>query len=354
MASSRKANKSKAESASSWLSEAEEVPSDHGMKYVKRSFTARTWRIIVGSTLLLLPFSFLGNVVSLGELLNEDTTPVALNQNTSPNKSVAMGAVVQWLKATPSPLPGGSLLSWDSVENLSQPAITFAEDGSIATNTPGIEIHSLTVKQGDSGIFSVGIQIAYSDTAGAKVIAAPSLTPRIPDRTGGITLAESWPGHYKARIADPMSQSAKMWAESLFSADPNALRLALGDTSESNFYMPMPLATITNVSVEDAAAADLEYDPTTGEPPTTVIARVSIGIKWPGSEDKLEGKTPPRVAYDVLMTGAEAGAPRVVAWGPTGSGASLKPFGNAQTTREITDQDTLKVAETPADEKSKK
>ena len=40
-------------------------------------------------------------------------------------------------------------------------------------------------------------------------------------------------------------------------------------------------------------------------------------------------RPPPPVAFDVLVTGADTAAPRVVAWGGPGTGPTLVPFGNA-------------------------
>lgn len=340
---SKRSSKTKGsvKNSASWLNEAEEVPSEAGMKYTRRTFTAKTWKNLMLVALWLLPLSFLGNVVSLSSLLEEDAPPTVQDTNTSPNKAIAMEGVSKWLKSEPSPVPGGTLLSWDSVSVLSQQGFKRDNSGAITENTPGLEIHHLTVIQGNGVIFDTAVQIAASDTTGAKVIAAPSLTPRIPDSTSVQNVPEPWPGLTKATVTEHMTKSATMFAQALFSSDPAALRLAIGDTSEANNYMPMPKATVSNVSVDMAAAADPKFDPSSGLPPKTVIARITVGVNWPDIE--LDGKAAPSMAYDVLMTGADAGAPRVVAWGPTGAGASLTEFGNAQTNRKITSSDSAPV-----------
>jgi hypothetical protein len=81
--------------------------------------------------------------------------------------------------------------------------------------------------------------------------------------------------------------------------------------------------------------------------PTTMAVRVELAITWPSAEptSQTAGPTTPpaeppdaaaRVAFDVLVTGADTAAPRVVAWGGPGTGPELTPFRNAVPTSRTT------------------
>jgi len=124
--------------------------------------------------------------------------------------------------------------------------------------------------------------------------------------------------------------AVQAWAAAYTSGDPAALRLTVGDPDPARGYLPL-----TGV-----AAADTTVGPSTVLDPATVAVRVELAITWPTAEPAGSATAavtspaePPaaaaKVAFDVLVTGADTAAPRVVAWGGPGTGPELTPFRNA-------------------------
>ena len=75
--------------------------------------------------------------------------------------------------------------------------------------------------------------------------------------------------------------------------------------------------TLVGQSGSAALRVDLNLDWATAAPPTQEPVA--------DSPDTLR----PPVTFDVLVTGADTAAPRVVAWGGPGTGPTLVPYGNA-------------------------
>src|SRR5699024_4018776 len=91
----------------------------------------------------------------------------------------------------------------------------------------------------------------------------------------------------------------------------------------------LPISTISGVEVR---SVDIESvitpadDQGVGTDPGTVVATVSVGVQPEGSEDSDSNTT--TIQYDVLVRGADTGAPYSTAWGPVGSGTTLKDYQN--------------------------
>ncbi|MEH0110589.1 hypothetical protein V6N00_12835 [Tersicoccus sp. MR15.9] len=340
------ARRSKPDHGPAWLDDVEEAPRA-GMEDVRRKnrMYAATRRILT-----LMPWMFavlaLMYLSTLPRLLEPAAAaPAAAAQIDSPTKAVAIQAVQNWLDADPSPLPGGKILSWDGAKVQADPAVTTNKDNGQSTEVQGLQLNTLTLTNGSGQIFTTTVQVGYSPIRGAQVIGAPTLIPRAPDDTQQWPNLSSWPGLTKVSATDPVTQAVTAWAKAYTSGDPNALRLAVGDTSTDHAYIPLAGATMHGVTVEDAATKTATADGSPAVTASDVVARVSFGITWQGQKIGRDA-TPSKVTYDVLITRADTASPQVVAWGGVGQGPDLSPFANAVTGRTITGPDTPTTAPT--------
>ncbi|WP_422759089.1 hypothetical protein [Paenarthrobacter sp. C1] len=330
----RNANKNNNRPDDFWLHDAEELPrADVGAvrTTVKRMKLVKIWIV---SSCVLLPIALLAIISFLPKFLEEPVVAQApVNQLDSPTKAAAMKSVQDWLNKQPSPMPGARILSWDGVDVQAEPKTTTDSKGNV-TETQGLQLNNLTLISPSGSIFSTQVQVAYSPTRGAKVLGEPTLIPHAPDDKQSWPNLKAWPGLVQTSKLPPVEQAAAAWAKAFTSGDPDALRLAVGDTSPDRSYVPLVQATASNVAVGDVAARPLPADADKDTKPTQVVAQVSFGISWEG-QNLGTAQTPARVTYDVLIDKADTAAPQVVAWGGAGSGESLKPYMNAVEGRKI-------------------
>jgi hypothetical protein len=165
-----------------------------------------------------------------------------------------------------------------------------------------------------------------------------------------------WPnlttaGLNKITTTDAVTQAANAWVEAFTSGNPDKLRLAVGDTAGNHSYVPLAQATASDIRVVEVAAPKKTGTDADEKAPSSVVARVSFGIKWTGQNVE-HASALSRVTYDVLIERAETNAPIIVAWGGTGTGEILKPYGNAVerklTTDSIPDSVETKAPGAPA------
>jgi hypothetical protein len=318
-----------------WLNDAEELPRADIPSVGKTSRRVKFYRACLVGSLVLLPVSLLANVAYLPKLAEKPAAaPVSDNQLDSPTKGVAIQAVDRWLAQTPAPLPGGQILSWDGVKIQKSPSTTTDSNGQ-TTEHQGLELHTLTLVSGTGALFTTQVQVGYSPFRGAQVLGSPTLIPRAPDDKQAWPNLTAWPDLVKVTKTDAMAQAASAWVKAFSSGDPNALRLAVGDTADAHSYVPLVQATASDVQVGDVASVKPVSDAPADAKPKQVVAQVSFAVVWQG---QVVGRsdTPSRVTYDVLIDQADTASPKVVAWGGAGTGESLVPFQNAVDGRKIT------------------
>lgn len=318
-----------------WGNDAEELPRadvETVQTTVKR---IKLYKIWVVSSVVLLPIALLAIISFLPKFLEEaPVAQVQSNQLDSPTKAAAMKSVQDWLDKSPSPFPGGKILSWDGVEIQAEPKIVTADNGDV-DETQGLQMHNLTLISPSGSFFTTQVQVGYSPVRGAKVLGDPTLIPRAPDDKQSWPNLKPWPNLVAASKLDPIEQAAIAWAKAFTSGDPEALRLAVNDSNPNRSYVPLVQASPSTISLGDVASRPLPVEAEKGTKPKQVIAQVSFGIAWEG-QDLGNSQTPSRVTYDVLIDNADAAAPQVVAWGGAGTGESLTPFMNAVEGRKIT------------------
>lgn len=320
-----------------WLSGVEELPRADVAMATKSTKRMRFYRRWIVASVVIAPISGLAIVTMLPGYLEPDPEPVvAVSQIDAPTKAAAITSVEAWLGQDPSPLPGGRILSWDGMDVQAEPRIYVDDATQRTVEEQGLQLHDLTLIAGNGTLFSTTVQVAYSEVRGSQVLGSPTLIPRAPSDTTAWPNLETWPGLVSATASDNMGQAANAWAKAFASGDPDALRLAVGDTAGNHAYVPLSQAKPSDITVDQAAARP---DPKTGEAsksPSVVVARVSFNVTWPGQDTKGASSTPPRLTYDVLFDRADTASPVVVAWGGTGSGPQLEKYQNAIVDREIT------------------
>lgn len=334
MARSKKAPRQSPEDF--WKANAEELPRADIELVDRNAKRARLYRVVVFSCVFAVPVMGLSAVAVVPKLL---ATPVAAAAHSdavnSPTKGVAMTAVQAWLNQSPSPLPGGQILSWDGAQVQATPSIKVNKDTNQTTEVQGLELNTLTLVAPNGALFTTQVQVGYSPIRGAQVIGQPTLIPRAPDDKGSWPNLTPWPDFTKVGSTDAIKQAASAWVKAFTSGDPDALRLAVGDTSQTHSYVPLVQATATDVKVGDAAARKTASDSSGQAKASEVVAQVSFAVTWAGQPVD-RNTTPARITYDVLIDKADTASPVVVAWGGAGSGESLAPFGNAVDGRKIT------------------
>lgn len=337
------ATKNKTQQTSfNWLDEDHEVPTVEAQKMQRGSdlrFKLFRW------VLMACPWAFVITLVALLSLLNqEDPKPAkAINNTDSPHKIVAITAVKSWLDEKPSPLPGASFVSWDKVEPLRKPKTTSGENGS-KEQVPGSELHYLTASTSDGQDYTITVQVDYSPTGGAKAARDPSVIPQVPVDTNVFSDVAPWGDKAPSTSAsDASEKTIDVWAQTLFSGDPEQLKLTVGDGADNHGYMPMPKADV-EVEVGDATLPKGEKEPEDEDTePKRQVVQVQITPKW--SQNKGDDNANlPSYSYDVLLTGTDTSAPKVVAWGAPGSGRELKAYANAIKDRPLT-SDEIKATQ---------
>lgn len=316
---------------------AEELPRADLDTQDKMSKRQKIYRAVVMSSVFLLPAALLANTfmaINMVQVDEEEPPPAATSD--SPHKSVAMTAVRDWLANKPQPIPGGSLLSWDSVQE-QRPSTEVVDEVTGETNEQyGLELHELTILAGSGSTYETSVQIAYTPNKGAHVVGEPTLVPRAPDNTDW-TDATSWPDLAPATATQEVTQAVSAWVDAFTSGDPDTLRLNVGDTEAGRSYVPLSGVKASNVAISMAAAAESAPVSEDGSvaTPSEMVARVSFNVLWDGQSVGLNERAS-AVSYDVLIHDADTAAPRIVAWGGPGTGASLTPFQNAVEGRAIT------------------
>lgn len=326
----RKKNKH-ANVSSEWLrDDVIEVPhptSDDTKRLEKRKRFFRTW---VWSSIFLLPLALLAIAGLVGQLITaEEEVESAVE---SPRKGTAIVEVEKWLGTNPQPLPGGKVLSWDSVENVPVPE---PKNGEEDPDPPIMEIHHLTVGNRSGMTFNVAVELSTTKAYGTQLVSGPSMIPQPPrseaDSTGDIN---PWPSLEEADVNDSVNAAVEQWAKAFTSGNPDELRLAVGDERPDVSYMPLTGVRLDGASVQRAGVRT-----TTGgdeELPDTIVVAANLTIVWKGHEPKDGETTSSNVTYDLLVERASTASPRVVAWAAPGQGAYIERHSNALEGRNLT------------------
>lgn len=304
----------------------------HESRSGRRRFLVWTF-IIVGS---------LSIATGLNATLNAEPEkpPVATKStevNASPGKSAAQAKVAEWLAQDPSPLPGGYIISWDGFETIKGGKAKNETDN--PANAAELHTFTLATNRGEKAVFyDATVLVQVSKTLGAIAATEPTLLPRVPASTQGWS-SQVWPGYETAQVPDAVNQTAAQWAKA-FTESADALRLYVGDEDAAHSYMPLQGARVLSTVIPSAGYIKVEGE----EKPKVIIARVELTLAWSAAADAKGSK----VMYDVRIEQAHTASPKIVAWGPSGTGPSLEKYGNAVTGLAIGGGTEVSPSEAPA------
>lgn len=312
MAAWRRKNKQR-----EWWSAPLQVPTDNGLDTGARWRAARRMRWFVTGSVLLCPVLALALILVVSQTLSGGREPTVVPTQVevpSQVRAVALDEVTSWLAADPSPLPGATVLGWDRAEQ----ALTRGA-------TPlGWEVWTAYVLASTKdAVYQVGVQVNYSPTAGAEVAGTPSLDLVPPSQEGWSN--NDWAGAVPVTVDDATARAINAWAQAFVSGDSDALTTVVADPDVSHLYVPLSGISEVSVTVDRAAARATTVEATPDA--TTLMVSVRLSITRTGAQQAVE------VSYDLLVTGAGTGGARVVAWGPPGTGPTLKAWDNAVTGR---------------------
>lgn len=319
--------------AENWYDDAAELPradiSENQVNLRKRNTYRRLFWVGIVCMPLALLCSFLawGSVLAtqnqVGDLVNlggqNQQVESVVNRVTSPGRHAGTQALQEWLDSIPSPLPGGSIQSWNGSTDI--PMDVLPPDMQVK---PILTREQFTVVDGTGRGYTAEVQVATDPRGGSTVVAGPSLVPLPMPVPGAFNNLPLWNGVTADQQVNPNVQAAvDAWAQAYTSGDADRLRLAVGDTDGSRSYVP--IAGVSRVEAEVLKTGSI----TRGEGNSAVtftVARVNLSMNWLGRRD---GQSPAPVVMDVLVQKADTAAPQVVAWGAPGTGQDLRPYQNS-------------------------
>lgn len=294
----------------------------------KRKRMARTVKVaaLSGIGAIALSFLSLGVAVRAGDGTQEEDGPPALTVETitSPGRYVATSSLSSWLATVPSPLPGGSIVSWDGATDMGLvPAGTSGADRDLLTT-----LESFTVIDGTGQAYTAEYLVGTDTAGGSVVISGPSLIPQV-NPPSGVQIDVGWPGVREVDAPAAVDTAVQSWANAYTSGNPDQLRLTVGDSDEENQYQPISgvaEVTTTIVAAGTTETAAIDEDGEQIPEAEALLVRVTLALDWEG---RSSGPSASEATMDLLVLRADTGAPAVVAWGSPGTGPRLTEYGNA-------------------------
>ncbi|MBN9214685.1 MAG: hypothetical protein J0J04_07715 [Microbacterium sp.] len=292
----------------------------NGLKWKRRALTVVAFGAV--------PAMFL---MGAGMVAQANTPEVVDNSaastivNSSAGKSEAFRALNAWLNTDPSPLPGGTVVSWDGFTSEEPPAPT--SDTEIVKDYR-FETHSFTVARGSS-MWHASIQVVVDDVIGATATSAPSLEP-IADVQ--VSASDPWFTLQSTAASAQVKQAVDAWAIAFTGGDSDALHQIVQDRDTNRSYIPLyDVQQFVGAEITAAGAKPLETG--AGASTDTIVVRVLLSFWWkngkPAVAENEKEPIPTPIAYDVLVEHADTATPVVVAWGAPGSGPKLTAYSNA-------------------------
>lgn len=304
--------------------DAEEVPNPVLPDSQRIARRQRWTRRYVKASVILCP------VITLVALASVTKTHGATAQSTvaSPARTAATVAVDQWLAERPSPLPGASILSFDGQSSI---VTTKAPKSAPPTWQGELETFTLVAHpdRANPTTWTVGVEVAVDHSGGAVAISGPSFSPVLPTSSGQWDQGSPWPGlTATSSVSGAIQTVINDWLAAYTSGDDAALHLAVGDPDGAHRYVAIP-------GVKSASDAVVAAAPIGKASADEMVVQVQLDIVWDGEHQPVDtygatpGPTGPATTLDLLVAHASSAAPVVVAWGPPGSGPTLRPYQNA-------------------------
>ncbi|MFD0856747.1 hypothetical protein ACFQ07_31230, partial [Actinomadura adrarensis] len=171
----------------------------------------------------------------------------------------------------------------------------------------------------DPNVLQLDVPVLLTDQ-GPRLAASPSFTPwtRDGDTVGGRGDYTNY-SKLTTDVSDATKNQILLWAKAYVNGDPAGLLAVTGDQDKSHRYAGLSGFTLleTDRSVQILSAIKAAGG--------QVIVRVRVLLARPAGDRRFI-----TLADFDLLVGAPTGAqPPVLAWGPAGSAAELKPYYNA-------------------------
>lgn len=308
--------------------EAEEVPRAGMPDARKLEKRQRLYRVVVWTCLLAMPIALIG-LLSVAGRKSTPTHTVAQASLDSPGRTAATLEVNQWLAGTPQPLPGGVILSWDGAKTQPKPTVAKSANAGQPTRF-SVEIDTFTLLDSQGRTYTACVAVAVDPRGGAAAMGGPSLIANPPAASDDWNTSGPWPGlDTSSTVPDPITQTVNGWAAAYTSGNADQLRLAVGDPSSNDSYMPLSGVKSVTATVTEIASVGKPGD-------DRMVAQVTLAILWngqtpPTDANQGQANSAPQTTLDLLIGRASTAAPVVLAWGAPGTGPSLTPYGNAIT-----------------------
>ncbi len=218
-------------------------------------------------------------------------------------------------------LTGASGAAWDRFDR--------HPDGSFVSGGVPYEVHHFTVTvNGRRWQLSVLVLL----TGDGPAIGAPLSALPVATVDGGqleaadLSSVEVEGDVGRARVTERLGE----WATAYAADDRAELQELAGDTRSGVTYLGLGGYTVDSVRLLGAFPATIEQG-------RVVVGRVRIAMVEPAAADGEDASSEEdadlfTVDLDVLVAEFDTQLPKVIAWGPAGSAASLEPFHNAVVT----------------------
>jgi len=271
------------------------------------------WGSVVGA-----PFLALLALVSAGH--GGPGAGAALGQSSPVGAELAAWKTAQtWLGQSPSPMPGGHIVTWAGATQIPK-AVAPKGSGELGPDEDAWDERFLA--ETPQSWYYLDVEVVSTGPGQWDTPASPSLM--VAPSTGGAqgTTISPWPGlSASANVPNPVSNAISSWLAAYTSGDPQTLLQATGDPSTADAYIP--LRGVRSASVADVLAA-ADYGP-----PGQMIVEAQFNIVWDGQSPSAVAAQQEPETMDLLVERATTATPVVVAWGPPGSGPSLRPYQDA-------------------------
>lgn len=304
----------------SWYDAAEEVPNPAAPSGQKLAKSQKWYRRLAMSSVVLTPAAMLVTILAVAHSSVPATSQAPAG--TAPGEAVAQLAVERWLSSSPSPLPHGRILFFSGASPV--PVAKVSRQSGAASKVTWTAEDESFVLSANGSTYTASVEVVFPPGNRTGVAnASPSLSPQPGSPPNPAAQTGPWPGVTASASAPaPVVQAVQGWAQAYTSGSASSLRLAVGDTSASDHFIP--LHGVSQVTSSVSWSAPLA---SAGE----MVANVSLTLVWNHQQAPSQYQTTvPQVTMDLLIERANTPAPVVVAWGPSGGGPSLTPFQNAR------------------------
>lgn len=280
---------------------------------VRRARPVR-WAVLAAPILATVAILMANQALTTMDMMGDvqSTSSTILNDR---GRTQAWSYVESWLENGGEGLMGKSVhvVSWNGSD-----ATQVGDPG----HTQNARIHHLTC-EGSGRWWTVDVTILDD----GRVAAQPALTP-IPVSQSGSTSASSsgWPGTLSSVDPTPaLTAALTKWGQAMVGSDPELLRTLMGDPDSEAVYSPLNLKGTASVKVGAVAYLDRGKVNRRDQTSDYAVARVSVSVDRP-TGDSSGGSL--QLDFDVLVSGPDAGDPKICAWGAPGSGPKLKEWSN--------------------------